>query len=147
MPFHEFPYRICSFFLSACGFFGYCPMECTFQISEKSLDILVFIVLLQYLIVCICTMFLLIRAPSLIVALPPEKPLTLYQTTIFLDKIKFKPFADDSSIVAKMAIFVFDRVENNVGKGENAGYQHFLLFPQCFQKASFPELLEVGIVW
>ena len=29
-------------------------------------------------------------------------------------------------------IFVFDRVENNVGKGENAGYQHFLLFLQCF---------------
>ena len=23
------------------------------------------------------------------------------------------------------------------GKGENAGYQHFLLFPQCFQKFSF----------
>ena len=22
-----------------------------------------------------------------------------------------------------------------VGKGENAGYQHFLLFPQCFQKS------------
>ena len=30
----------------------------------------------------------------------------------------------------------FGRVENIVGKGENAGYQHFLLFPQCFQKAS-----------
>ena len=29
-----------------------------------------------------------------------------------------------------------DRVENIVGKGENAGYQHFLLFPQCFQKPS-----------
>ena len=26
-----------------------------------------------------------------------------------------------------------DRVENIVGKGENAGYQHFLIFPQCFQ--------------
>ena len=23
-----------------------------------------------------------------------------------------------------------DKVENTVGKGENAGYQHFLLFPQ-----------------
>ena len=29
--------------------------------------------------------------------------------------------------------------ENFVGKGENAGYQHFLFFPQCFQKASFQE--------
>ena len=25
--------------------------------------------------------------------------------------------------------------KNIVGKGENAGYQHFLLFQQCFQKA------------
>ena len=24
------------------------------------------------------------------------------------------------------------QIENIVGKGENAGYQHFLLFPQCF---------------
>ena len=44
-------------------------------------------------------------------------------------------------------ISVFDRVENIVGKGENAGNQHFLLFPQCFQKASFLGSLEVGIVW
>ena len=32
----------------------------------------------------------------------------------------------------------FQRVENIVGKGENAGYQHFLLFPQYFPKISFP---------
>ena len=31
---------------------------------------------------------------------------------------------------------VLGRVENIVGKGENAAYQHFLIFPQCFQKAS-----------
>ena len=37
-------------------------------------------------------------------------------------------------------ISVFDRVENTVGKGENAGYQHFLFFPQCFQSASFSGL-------
>ena len=36
-------------------------------------------------------------------------------------------FAEDK--VLKTVIFVFDRVENIVGKGENAGYQHFLLFP------------------
>ena len=29
------------------------------------------------------------------------------------------------------------RVENLVQKGENAGYQHFLLFPQCFPRDSF----------
>ena len=33
-----------------------------------------------------------------------------------------------------MTISLFDRVENTVGKGENAGYQHFLLFQQCFPK-------------
>ena len=26
-----------------------------------------------------------------------------------------------------------------MGKGENAGYQHFLLFPQCFEKAPFQD--------
>ena len=45
-----------------------------------------------------------------------------------------------------MFTFVFDRVENTVGKGENAGYQHFLLFPQCFQKNSFSGSLKSGIV-
>ena len=40
-------------------------------------------------------------------------------------------------------ICVTDWVENTVGKGENAVYRHFLLFPQCFQKASFPGLLKV----
>ena len=33
-----------------------------------------------------------------------------------------------------MMISVFDRVENAVRKGENAGDQHFLLFPLCFPK-------------
>ena len=28
------------------------------------------------------------------------------------------------------------RKENIVGKGENAVYQYFLLFPQCFQMTS-----------
>ena len=34
-------------------------------------------------------------------------------------------------------------VESIVGKGENAGYQHFLLFSQGFQKASFSVLLRL----
>ena len=44
-----------------------------------------------------------------------------------------------------MIISVFDRVENIVGKGENAAYQHFLLFRQCFEKASFPDTLK-GVI-
>ena len=46
-----------------------------------------------------------------------------------------------------MMRFVSETVENIVGKGENAGYWHFLLFPQCFQKASLLGLVKVGIVW
>ena len=42
---------------------------------------------------------------------------------------KLKAFADNKFSVAKMMIFVLDWVENLLGKGENAGYQHFLLFP------------------
>ena len=53
-----------------------------------------------------------------------------------LDWSKLKAFADDKMNVAQVMIPIFDRVENIVRKGENAGYQHFLLFPQCFLKAS-----------
>ena len=49
------------------------------------------------------------------------------------DLTKLKALADDNLKEAKMAEFVFDRVENIEGKWENAGYQNFLLFPQCFQ--------------
>ena len=42
---------------------------------------------------------------------------------------KFKTFADNKVDVAKISLF--DIVENTVGKGDNAGYQHFLLFPHC----------------
>ena len=49
-----------------------------------------------------------------------------------LDGTKLIAFADDKLKVAKMMISLFDGVENTVGKEENAGYQHFLLFQQCF---------------
>ena len=39
---------------------------------------------------------------------------------------KLKAFADDKIKVLRMMIFVFDRIENIVGKGENAGHQCFL---------------------
>ena len=58
-----------------------------------------------------------------------------------LDWSKLKAFADDNINVTKKLKFVVGRIENIVGKGENAGYQHFLLFPKCFQKSSFSRLL------
>ena len=33
-----------------------------------------------------------------------------------------------------MMISVLDRIKDIVGKGENAGYQHFHLFPAKFSK-------------
>ena len=65
----------------------------------------------------------------------------------FFDMTKLKAFADDKLKLAKMKIFLSDRAENTVGKGENAGYQHFLLFPQCFPKSYSLGSLKVGIVW
>ena len=54
-----------------------------------------------------------------------------------LDWSKLKAFADDKIKVLKIIILHFDRVEKTEGKGENAGYQHFLLFPQCFNSKDF----------
>ena len=54
-----------------------------------------------------------------------------------VDYTKFKPFADDKIILTQKLKFLFGRVENIVGKGENAGDQHFLLFPTLFSKAFF----------
>ena len=34
-----------------------------------------------------------------------------------------------------------------VGKGEISRYEQFLLFPQCFKKACFPEVSKGVIVW
>ena len=64
----------------------------------------------------------------------------------FLPWSKLKAFADDKLNLAEKLEFLLIRVENIVGKGENAGYQHFLLFPQCFQQASISGSLKVEIV-
>ena len=47
---------------------------------------------------------------------------------------KLKALEDDKFNLAYVTISVSERKENIVGKGENAGYKHFLLYPQCFQK-------------
>ena len=64
-----------------------------------------------------------------------------------LDWSKLKAVAEDNINASEKLKFVFGWVENIVGKGENAGFQYFLLFPQCFQKAFFIGSLNVGIVW
>ena len=46
-----------------------------------------------------------------------------------LDWSKLKAFADDRINEIIKLKFGMEREKNIVGKGENAGYQHFLLFP------------------
>ena len=74
------------------------------------------------------------------------KPFNSVPNDKILDWSKFKAFADYKIKLAKM-IFVFYRVENTVGKRENAGYQHFLLFPQCFQTVSHTGSSKAMVVW
>ena len=50
-----------------------------------------------------------------------------------LNQSKLKQFAENIIKVAQMEKFVPDRVENSVGKGENAGYNSSFL--ECFPKA------------
>ena len=65
-----------------------------------------------------------------------------------MDLLKLKVFVDDILNLAWMIVLVFERLENILGKEENAVYQHFLLFPQCFQKlSSSGSLTSQGIVW
>ena len=54
-----------------------------------------------------------------------------------LDWSKLKAFSDHEINVTKKLKFVLGKVENIVEKEKNVFHQHFLLFPQCFQKATF----------
>ena len=50
-----------------------------------------------------------------------------------LDWSKLKAFASDKLYLSEKLKYAFGRVKKIVGKGD----QHFILFPQCSQKASF----------
>ena len=66
--------------------------------------------------------FILDKARNLLIGKENDK---------LLEWSKLKAFADGIKLIKKMN-FVVDGVENIMGQAENAGYQHFLLFPQCF---------------
>ena len=63
-----------------------------------------------------------------------------------LDSSKLKAFADKKIDLNEISKLILGRVENVVGKGENAVHQHFLLFRQNFQKPPLFESLKVRIV-
>ena len=54
-----------------------------------------------------------------------------------LDWSKLKTLADNKINVNQKLKFDTGRVENIVGKGENADYHHFLLYCNVFKKAFF----------
>ena len=54
--------------------------------------------------------------------------LTLYQNDNFLDWSKSKALVDDKINVTEKSKFVLGRVENIIGKGENAGFSPFPMF-------------------
>ena len=71
-----------------------------------------------------------------------EMPFSTSPNYKFLDMTKLKAFADDRLNISEMTISRCDRVENTVVKEENAGYEHFLLFPTVFSKAFFYRVIK-----
>ena len=69
--------------------------------------------------------------------------LTHYQMTNF----RLFRIADDNLKFDENGRKLSKPVENTMGKGEIACDEQFLLFPQCFQKACFPEASKGVIVW
>ena len=63
------------------------------------------------------------------------------------DWSELKAFADNKLNVTQNIKVVFHRIENIVCKEENAGYQYFLHFPQCFQKAFSSSASKIVNVW
>ena len=71
----------------------------------------------------------------------------LFTRLQILDWSKLKAIIGDKSSTVQIMKVGFRSEENFVGIGENAGYQHFLLFPQCFQRLSFFIVVKIKIVW
>ena len=64
-----------------------------------------------------------------------------------LDQTKLKAFADNKLNVTNMIIFVFDRVENILGKGEIACTSNFSFSHNVFKRLLFPDASKGVIVW
>ena len=66
---------------------------------------------------------------SSIFSFPPTS--STFNRQKYLNLLQLESKTEDNFIVVQMAQFLFDRLENIAGKGENAGN----LFPLCFQMA------------
>ena len=58
-----------------------------------------------------------------------------------------KALADDRINPGQTFRCIYKMTEHIVGNRENAGYQHFLLFRQCFKKYISVGLIKIGIAW
>ena len=75
-------------------------------------------------------------------------PLTLYQTTKFWTGLNSKHLHTINQNAIEKLKFVLGKVENMVGRGENAGFPAFSPVPTMFTKGLFLRgSLKVGIVW
>ena len=64
---------------------------------------------------------------------------TLYK---FSKWTKLKAFADNKVMSLKNSKFFLERVENVIGKVEDASYHHFSLFPTMFSKGLYSRVVE-----
>ena len=66
-------------------------------------------------------------------SLAPIHAVLLFTKRHYVELVSIlKAYADDKLNVAEMIISFFDRVENIVGKGENADFSAFSPFPTTF---------------
>ena len=104
-----------------------CFLKVCFPGASKGVIVWEWVIICMVVMLMVVMMMIKTTKMMMINLLPDDK---------ILDWSKLKALADDKLKVAKMMIVLFNRAEYTVGKGENAGYQHFLLFPQCFPKPS-----------
>ena len=75
-----------------------------------------------------------------------QKCLTSFLNDKIFDLSKFKAFADDKKIMSQKLKCVPGRVKNTVGRGENAGSQHFLRFSHnVFKSCLFQRCSKSGL--
>ena len=110
----------------------------------STLPMTIFYTFKRHISLVVCKMHLILTSQKINGKWYRVNPL---QDDKILDLHKLKAFADDKLNVTQNVKLVLHKIENIVRKEENAGYQHSLLFPQCFYKAFSSSVSEVVIVW
>ena len=74
-------------------------------------------------------LILLFLLPNALNSFMFQEYINFFPNNKILDWSRLNAFADGKINVTEKLKFILGRVENIVGKGENAGKQHFLLLP------------------